>query len=122
MPSGKPGGCFFIKKDRKKKMRKRTRKKWHLKEFQEFGCESNINLDPTADFDEFVGDFVVNAVENNGMRFGGGGNVDELEGYIELGKRKVYLQNLEILKKWLDNHPSVIKWTLSPLEDAWNEF
>ena len=99
-------------------MRKRVRKKKNLKEFKEFGCEIKIELDPATDFNEFLDDYIYNVIEKNGMRFGGGCTVEDFDGYVELGKRDIYQENINVLEQWLANHPSVIKWVLSLPEDA----
>jgi uncharacterized protein YggL (DUF469 family) len=62
-------------------MRKRLRKKKHVGEFQELGVELEMTLRAGVDFDEFLDAFLCDAVEANGLAFGGGGRDDLLSGF-----------------------------------------
>ncbi len=54
-------------------MRKRLRKKKHLKEFREYGVSLVVEIHDGTEFHAFLDDFILKAVEANGLAFGGGG-------------------------------------------------
>ena len=102
-------------------MRKRLRKKKHVGEFQEFGAELEVMMHTGTDSDQFVDDFLVHAVESNGLQFGGGGGGLELRGFVELGRRDVCAANLAKVTAWLAAEPRVESFTIGRPVDAWAE-
>ncbi len=100
-------------------MRKRLRKKRHLKEFREYGASLVVNIHDGTDFDEFLDDFILEAVEANGLAFGGGGSVALLEGYLELGCQSEYKVNLSTVDAWLAADSRVQRFKFGTPEDAW---
>jgi uncharacterized protein YggL (DUF469 family) len=101
-------------------MRKRLRKKKHVGEFQEFGVEFAATLKPGVDFDAFLDDFIRDAVEANGLAFGGGGGGAQFSGFVELGRRDVYVSNLEKVAAWFAAEGRVKSYQINEPVDAWN--
>jgi uncharacterized protein YggL (DUF469 family) len=104
-------------------MRKRLRKKKHLKEFKEFGVEISIQLKKEKGFDKFWFDFITEAIERNNFVFGGGGGGNKFKGFIELGYEKedpVILKNKLI--EWLDLRKDIETYHVGELKDAWYDF
>ena len=54
-------------------MKKRLSKKKHLGEFRSWGCQIIITRINEEGLDEFLDDFIVEAIEANGLYCGGGG-------------------------------------------------
>ena len=102
-------------------MRKRIRKKKHLREFKEFGCALQIDFAPSTDFDAFLDDFIFNAIEKNNMKCMTSGTLNDFDSYIFLGKKDIYQENYDNHKHWLKSHPSVGDWKISGAVDAWHE-
>ncbi|MEK6570435.1 MAG: 50S ribosome-binding protein YggL [Bacteroidota bacterium] len=101
-------------------MRQRLRKKKHLGEFAEWGVPIAIKRNRQDDFDGFLNDFIVQAVEGNDCYFGGGGKEDRLEGVIELGKTSNNPE--ERLKKvieWIEARKDVKKYAIGKITDLW---
>lgn len=68
---------------------KRLRKKLRIDEFQELGFNLSVSLKDDLDaesLEAFVDEFIFEAIENNGLVFGGGFNKD-LSGFAALEKR-----------------------------------
>ena len=98
------------------KMRKRLRKKLHLGEFTEWGRELKIVLNNEDDFDGFLDDFIVDAIEANGCSFGGYGT----EGIVQLGRVVDDPEGkFEKIAKWLDSRDDVKNWTAGEEIDIW---
>ena len=101
-------------------MRRRLRKKKHLGEFREYSVSVRIGLRTGADFDAFLDDWIANAIEANGLQFGGGGRSDEIAGVVELGRFDVCQNNLQKLENWLASHEIVKSFRIGSLFDGWN--
>lgn len=101
-------------------MRKRVRKKKHVGEFQEFGVELSVALRPGTNIDAFLDQFIMDAVEANGLAFGGGGREHALTGVLELGRRDAARGKLERVKTWLLTHPGVASFQFDAFIDVWS--
>ena len=101
-------------------MRKRLRKKKHVGEFAEFGCELTIERNVTTGFDEFMDAFVSEAIEANGCYCGGGGKEDRLEFVVELGRRSDNPEGrIKQIRNWLDSRQDVEDYKVGELIDLW---
>ena len=100
-------------------MRKRLRKKKHVGEFQEFGMELSIDLYPGTDFDSFFYAFIGDAVEANGLLFGGGGMDLNIDGFLLLGRRPIYEAKRDKVLKWLSVQEAVRSFEGGQPVDAW---
>ena len=98
---------------------RRLRKKMHLGEFQQLGFEISITLKPNQgidDLDRFLDEFILDAIERNGLAFGGGADC----GFITAWKRDTASEaHRTIVGKWLNRRQEVISVSLGPLVDAW---
>ncbi|MDO8944223.1 MAG: 50S ribosome-binding protein YggL [Desulfobacterales bacterium] len=99
-------------------MRKRLRKKRHLGEFREFTVELKIELRPGTDFIQFLNDWIENAVEANGLQFGGGGKDLTCSGTLEIGRRPVSCERVQRVKQWLADHRDVAAFQIEEPADA----
>jgi ribosomal protein L32E len=64
-------------------MRKRLRKKPHLGAFMDWGVPLAVRCQHPDGFDDFLDEFIAQAIEAYGLTFGGGGHDDRLTGVIE---------------------------------------
>lgn len=101
-------------------MRKRLRKKKRVGEFQEFGVELEMKLRTGVDFDTFLDDFIRDAVEANGLAFGGGGQSNHLDGFLELGRQDTYQSKIEKVTAWLAAERRIETFVVGDPVDAWN--
>lgn len=101
-------------------MRRRLRKKKHLGEFREFSVAFRIGLSPGNEFYAFLDDWIANAIEANGLQFGGGGKSGDIGGVVELGRFDVCRNNLAKIEHWLANHDSVKSFQIGELFDGWH--
>ncbi len=102
-------------------MKKRVRKKLHLKEFAEYGFLVSFRFrDGVADreVDRFVDDFI-DLLETNQLQFGGGGD-REWEGFICLaGRGSATDQHRELVADWFKTRPLLSNSNVGELRDAW---
>ena len=101
-------------------MRKRLRKKKRLGEFQEFVAELSAMLKADVDFETFLDDFIRDAIEANGLAFGGGGISPRLDGLVELGRRDAYAESFSRLKAWLEADPRIHSFQLGKPVDEYS--
>jgi len=103
-------------------MKKRLRKKLHVREFKEMGFSVRFKI--ASDLDEaglnaFIDAFLAETVEAHGLGFGGGGN-HEWEGFITMmGRGSTTEEHRTLVDGWLGAHPNVAEHEVGPLEDAW---
>jgi uncharacterized protein len=101
---------------------KRLRKKLHIGEFQEFGLNLSFSLKDALEaeaLDTFIDEFILEAIENNGLVYGGGvGN--ETCGFVALeGQGSVTDAHIAKLKSWLQAQSNVTNIEIGALVDAW---
>ena len=98
---------------------RRLRKNLRLGEFQQLGFEISITLKPnlgTDDLDRFLDEFILDAIERNGLAFGGGTDC----GFITTWKRGAASEaHRTIVENWLNRRQEVVSVTIGPLVDAW---
>jgi hypothetical protein len=101
---------------------KRLRKKLHTGEFQELGFEISFSLPENLDSeaqDHFVDQFLAEAIESNGLLFGGGLGKDS-EGFATLDKRRSATEEHRVrVRSWLAANPLVAGIHIGELVDAW---
>jgi len=100
-------------------MRKRLRKKKRVGEFQEFGVELEMTLRADVDFDGFLDDFLRDAVEANGLAFGGGGRGNHLAGFLELGRQDTCQSRIKSVTTWLTAEHRIETFMVGDPVDAW---
>lgn len=101
-------------------MNKRIRKKRRCGEFREFCANFALKLNSGSDMEQFLNDFVNDAVLANGCGIGGGGDDDVFEGYIELGtSANKPAEKLEAITNWVKGKSEVEKVVFGEITDAW---
>jgi uncharacterized protein YggL (DUF469 family) len=104
-------------------VRKRLRKKLHVGEFQELGCEVHFqvvdNLSHDA-FDAVVDAFISQAIEAHGLMCGGGGKNPDWNVFVTRGRRgSVTEEHRQAIERWLATRPEINAVHIGPLVDAW---
>jgi uncharacterized protein YggL (DUF469 family) len=100
-------------------VKKRVRKKRHLGEFREWGCELEVELHSKEEFDQFL-DTLVEEVEKMSCFCGGGGSGNLLSMIVELGTENNNPASRRAhIKDWLKAQPSVKSFSVGPLIDLW---
>lgn len=91
-------------------------------EFKELGFCVRFQLDENLsdqDVETFLEQFLGEAIEANGLDFGGGGN-HQWQGFVTLDRRgSVTEEQRKLLGEWLDRHPQVQSHEVSEFLDAW---
>jgi len=101
-------------------MKKRLRKKHHLAEFAEWGRQIFVQRNRKDGFDEFLYEFVRDAVNANGCQCAGGGSEDQLDVVVELGRLADDPDaKLGRITAWLEARPDVESWQVGELFDLW---
>ncbi|MGA8148257.1 MAG: YggL family protein [Gallionellaceae bacterium] len=108
---------MFVEKSKKPAIRKQSRrlkKKLRLDEFQQLGFEVSITLKPDlgmGDPDRFLDEFILDAIENNELAFGGGADC----GFITNWKRGSASEaHRTIIENWLSQRQEVVSVAVSP--------
>ena len=104
-------------------MKKRLRKKRRVGEFQEMGFEVSFNIQKGLTVSEqnaILDDFITQAVEANGLQFGGGGDT-HWQGFIVLNKSRgsVSAHHRETVRSWLEKNPQISNIRIGELRDVW---
>jgi len=102
---------------------RRLRKKLHVGEFQEFGCNITFRFDAEHICFEQALDHWLAFVESNDWVFGGGGHMqgDEVSGYMVTASTGSLTEtDRQRIDHWLQTHPWVLIGQIGPLTDAWH--
>lgn len=107
-------------------MRKQLRKKRHLGEFRQFGFSVKCKLRDgisSDDFDHFIDAFVAEAIERQGLVFGGGGS--PTTGWDGIACRHHRHESTteahrEAVASWLKQRAEVASFIVSPAWDVWH--
>ena len=104
-------------------MKKRLRKKLFKGEFREMGFYLRFRLSEEIteeQLDAFLDQFLGEAIEANGLEFGGGGGRNEWQGFVALNRRgSVTDEHRQQVGRWLAEHPRVLDHEIGELRDAW---
>jgi uncharacterized protein YggL (DUF469 family) len=103
-------------------MRKRLRKKKHLKEFQELGFQVEWRFAPPLTLEEIdpFWDGWIDLMEANRLSFGGGGDTVQGSGFITRERRGSSTeQDRSLVNDWLQVQSKITQVNVGPLEDAW---
>ncbi|RRJ96004.1 DUF469 family protein [Opitutaceae bacterium TAV4] len=107
-------------------MKKRLRKKKHLGEFRQFGFELTCRFQtdvPVERFDRFVDEFIADAIEADGLTFGGGGDLKRgWSGVVSRDHRYASIteEDREHVHGWLLGQEIVAAVELSEPCDLWH--
>ena len=99
--------------------KRRLRKKLHLDEFQEMGFTVYAEFHDSTDMDDLADAFILNAIEKNGLVFGGSvGPV--IDGFVTLsGKGSATDEHRNAVKTWFFSQPVFKEIVVGELVDAW---
>jgi uncharacterized protein YggL (DUF469 family) len=105
------------------KLKRRLRKKFHIGEFQELGFEIFVKFKSELSeltFDAFLDDFI-GEIEKNKLLFGGGSDVNTLEGFVTASQKYQSPTDLQIgnIKNWLKTRTEISEGEVGKLKDAW---
>lgn len=102
-------------------MRKRLRKKQHLREFTEYGFAVGFkfNFDDEKQRDSILDEFI-EMIRSQELYFGGGGQEHELDGFVGAWSGSVTEEQRAAVTQWLAKHPQISAYAAGPLIDAWN--
>ena len=73
------------------------------------------------EFNGIIDDFIIEAIERNGLAFGGGGKLNEHSGFItsESENKKLTNKDRKSVRKWIEiRRDVIIDYKLGQLEDA----
>jgi uncharacterized protein YggL (DUF469 family) len=102
-------------------MRKRLRQKPHLGAFVDWGVPIAVRRRHPDGCDGFLDDFIAQAIEAQGLAFGGGGHDDRLTGVIEVGTMTDPIEaRLQPLRRWLEAREDIEAYVVGPLVDLWH--
>jgi len=105
-------------------MNRRLRKKKRIGEFQEYGFPVQFSFASTLTIDErnaLLDDWIANAIEANGLQFGGGGGSNVWEGYVTLASEgSASEDHRRTVENWLKLDPRIVKYRVGSLTDAWH--
>ena len=105
-------------------MKKRLRKKKRVGEFQELGFELGFEIDATLseeERNELLVAFIEDAIEANGLQFGGGGDSGgEWKGFSAINKKRgsATESHRESVRIWLEKNSKITKFWVGELRDA----
>ncbi len=106
-------------------MNKRLRKKKHRGEFKEMDFRVAVRMQPNLSVEEwnhFMDRFIAEAIEANGLMFGGGGRESDntWDGVVALWDRgSVTLEHRSKIEQWLIGEPLVMSYYLGEFVDGW---
>lgn len=102
---------------------RRLRKKLHLGEFTEYGFNVNFELNkPIRDeeIEVFLDLFLDEAIEKNGLIYGGGFGVT-FDGFVILEKNgSATEEHRQLINSWLESKKEIKKFQVGELVNAWH--
>jgi uncharacterized protein YggL (DUF469 family) len=99
-------------------MRKRVRKKKRLGKYREYGFCVSFEIGSPAKFDLIFDRFIVEAIEGNGLLFGG----SPASGFVTAAQRRASSteRDRERVRHWLEQQSEVKNVKVGELRDAWH--
>jgi uncharacterized protein YggL (DUF469 family) len=102
-------------------MNTRLRKTRHLGTFREWGAPAAVRRTHPDGFDDCPEDFLEQAIEAQGVCFGGGGQDERFSGVIEVGRLGGPIEaRIRHVRAWLDARADVASYVVGPLIDTWH--
>lgn len=105
-------------------MKKRLRKKLRIGEFREFGFGAGFRfsdrLTPNARND-FLNRFIEEAIEQNGLQYGGGGAGSAWNGFIALNQPRGSTResHRKAVEDWFIHEAQIQEYYITAMIDAW---
>jgi uncharacterized protein YggL (DUF469 family) len=100
-------------------MKKRLRKKKHLKEFAEYGIKLIVYRNTKENDISFHDDFIINAIEKNKCYCGGFLYDDKIDVIVELGRKPTHEDKIYKITKWNKERPDISSWEFGDMIDIW---
>jgi uncharacterized protein YggL (DUF469 family) len=105
-------------------MKKRLRKKKRIGEFQEFGFKAGFRFSDrltTEARNHLLEKFIEEAIEKNGLQYGGGGDGNEWNGFVALDKPRgsARERHRQAVENWFIQEAEVNEYYLTDMVDAW---
>ncbi|MBW1787097.1 MAG: DUF469 family protein [Deltaproteobacteria bacterium] len=105
-------------------MNKRLRKKKRLGEFREFGFKAGFRFSDqltTEARNHLLEKFIKEAIEKNGLQYGGGGGGNEWNGFVALNKLRgsTRQRHRKAVERWFIHEAAVKEYYLTDMIDAW---
>jgi uncharacterized protein YggL (DUF469 family) len=105
-------------------MRKRLRKKKRIGEFHEFGFKAGFRFSDqltNSARNNLLNRFIEDAIEKNGLQYGGGGDGNEWNGFVVLNKPRgsTHERHRQEIENWFINEAEVKEYYLTDMFDAW---
>jgi uncharacterized protein len=98
---------------------RRLRKKLHIGEFREWGFQIRARMANEIDHQLFSDRFISEAIEANGLLFGGT-CWQRVDGFVVFsGSGSANENHQKVIAAWLKGQPEVIDFDVGPLVDAW---
>lgn len=110
-----------IKTNAKNRSR-RLRKKLYVDEFQRLGFETLVRLTEGADTDAVVDFWLRDAIEKNGLMYGGSSSYmpGSMSGFVsKWGRGSLTEKHRALIKDWLEAQAEVKSFEIGPLVDAY---
>jgi uncharacterized protein YggL (DUF469 family) len=90
-------------------------------EFRKWGVPIAVRRRHPNGFDDFLDAFIAQAIEAQGLAFGGGGHDDRLTGVIEVGTMTDPIEaRLQPIRRWLEAREDIQDYVVGPLVDLWH--
>ena len=106
---------------KRSKLKKRLRKKYHVGEFQEFGCdvEAELREGLTAAAADKVFDEFIEEIERRKLCFGGGSDKRSFRGFLTARPRSSFSEEQRnAIAAWLLEHAKIERSEVGQLVDA----
>ena len=105
-------------------MKKRLRKKKHVGEFKEFGFMAGFRFSchlTESARNGLLNRFIEDAIEKNGLQFGGGGGGNEWSGFVALNKSRgsTLEKHRQAVAHWFQQETEIKEYYLTDMIDAW---
>ena len=105
-------------------MKKRLRKKKRIGEFQDFGFKAGFRFSDQLTIstrNNLLNRFIKDAIEKNGLQYGGGGDGNEWNGFVTVNRPRgsTLERHQQAVKSWFIHEPEVQEYYLTDMIDAW---
>ena len=105
-------------------VKKRLRKKRRVGEIQEFGFGAGFRFSDLLTMEarnNLLNRFIEEAIEKNGLQFGGGGDGNEWNGFVALNKSRgsTLETHRQMVEKWFTQEAEVNEYYLTDLVNSW---
>jgi uncharacterized protein YggL (DUF469 family) len=105
-------------------MKKRLRKKKRIGEFKEFGFKAGFRFSnhiTKKARNNLLNRFIEEAIEKNGLQFGGGGGGSEWDGFVAINKSRgsTLETHRQAVENWFIHEAEIQEYYVTTMIDAW---